>query len=193
MMDWESGIMRQSADGLLTQPGLKILNIGFGMGIIDTYMEKHANQPAVHHIIEAHPNVLGEMRGKGWTGKHVVVHSGKWQDILPQLPAQGTTFDAIYFDTFAESYSKFRGFFSEHVISLLKPDGQWSFFNSMGADRQISYDVYQKVVELDLFESGFDIEWTDVELSNLEQQWEGVRRKYWNISQYRLPICKFMD
>ncbi|KAL2431069.1 Protein arginine N-methyltransferase 2 [Exophiala dermatitidis] len=194
MMAWESGIMKQSADALLSEPGMNILNIGFGMGIIDSYIQNHANQPANHHIVEAHPAVLEEMKSKGWMDKpNVTVHSGKWQDVLPQLVAEGETFDAIYFDTFAESYSDFRDFFQEQVIGLLNQHGRWSFFNGMGADRQISYDVYQKVVEMDLFESGFDVEWQDVPLPNLEQEWDGVRRKYWNVTSYRLPVCKFMD
>ncbi|EXJ95452.1 hypothetical protein A1O1_00574 [Capronia coronata CBS 617.96] len=194
MMAWESDIMRRSADALLSEPGMQILNIGFGMGIIDSYIQDHVNAPASHHIVEAHPAVLAEMRAKGWMEKrNVVVHSGKWQDVLPQLVAEGETFDAIYFDTFAESYSDFRDFFSEQVIGLLSQIGKWSFFNGMGADRQISYDVYQKVVEMDLFESGFDVEWDDVALPDLDQEWEGVRRKYWNVHSYRLPVCKFMD
>lgn len=194
MMSWENDIMLQSADALLSEPGLRILNIGFGMGIIDSHIQNHHCKPSSHHIVEAHPDVLSEMERKGWMAKpNVVVHRGKWQDILPQLTAQGEDFDAIYFDTFAESYSEFRQFFSEQVIGLLSQGGKWSFFNGMGADRQISYDVYQKVVELDLFESGFDVEWTDVALPDLEGEWEGVRRKYWNIAGYRLPVCKFMD
>ncbi|ETI28079.1 hypothetical protein G647_00528 [Cladophialophora carrionii CBS 160.54] len=194
MMDWETSIMRQSADAILPKPGLKILNIGFGMGIFDTYIQDHANRPASHHIIEAHPDVINEMRRKGWMDRpNVVIHSGKWQNILPQLAAEDEIFDAIYFDTFAESYSAFRDFFSEHVISVLSQDGRWSFFNGMGADRQISYDVYQKVVEFDLFEAGYDVTWADLQLPNLDEEWEGVRRKYWNVAQYRLPVCRFLD
>ena len=193
MMAWESDIMLRSANALLSRPGLKVLNIGFGMGIIDTFFQDLTNKPTSHHIVEAHPDVLNEMRSKGWMEKpNVVVHSGRWQNILPQLIAEGETFDAVYFDTFAESYSAFRNFFSEHVISLLNQSGQWSFFNGMGADRQISYDVYQKVFEFDLLESDFDVDWTDIDLPSLEQQWEGVRRRYWNMDQYRLPICKFI-
>ena len=194
MMAWESGIMQQSADCILPEAGLKVLNIGFGMGVIDSHIQHHPNTPASHHIVEAHPDVLAEMQSKGWMDKQgVVVHSGKWQDVLPRLVVEGEVFDAIYFDTFAESYSEFRGFFSEQVIGLLNQDGRWSFFNGMGADRQICYDVYQKVVEMDLFENGFDVEWKDVELPKLDQEWDGVRRKYWNVGSYRLPICKFMD
>ncbi|KAI1628877.1 arginine N-methyltransferase [Exophiala viscosa] len=194
MMVWESGIMQKSADALLYDPGLRILNIGFGMGIIDSHIQTHSKRPAGHHIVEAHPDVLEKMKKDGWMDKAgVVVHSGKWQEVLPRLAAEGEMFDAIYFDTFAESYSEFRQFFSEQVLSLLEESGRWSFFNGMGADRQISYDVYQTVVEMDLFEAGFNVEWKDVELPKLDQEWDGVRRKYWDVDHYRLPVCRFMD
>ena len=194
MMAWESDLMKGSADALLTTPGLRILNIGFGMGIIDGFIQNHTNKPASHHIIEAHPSVITDMRKKGWFEKSdVTVHEGRWQDILPGLVAENQVFDAIYFDTFAEDYAQFREFFSEHVIGLLDPGGRWSFFNGMGADRQISYDVYQKVVEMDLLESGFDVEWQGIDIPKLDKEWEGVKRKYWNVDKYRLPVCKFMD
>lgn len=194
MMAWESGIMSRSADALITSPGLKILNIGFGMGIIDTHIQSHANKPAEHHIVEAHSDVLKDLKEKGWQNKPgVIIHEGKWQDVLPNLVAEGHTFDAIYHDTFAESYQDFKEFFSEQLIGLLEQGGKWSYFNGMGADRQISYDVYQKIVEIDLMEAGFDVEWTDIDLPDLGKAWEGVKRKYWNVEQYRLPVCKFMD
>ena len=194
MMSWESDIMSQSADGLLTAQNMKVLNIGFGLGIIDNQFQSHSNNPASHHIVEAHSAVLADMKGKGWYEKSgVVVHEGKWQDILPKLVIEGHMFDAIFFDTFAESYSVFRDFFSEQVIGLLEPAGKFSFFNGLGADRQISYDVYQKVVEMDLFEAGFDIDWQEVEVPTLDNEWEGVRRRYWNIKKYRLPLCRYVD
>jgi type IV protein arginine methyltransferase len=194
MMSWESGLMSKSAEALLTAPNTKILNIGFGMGIIDNHFQSHPNKPASHHIVEAHPAVLADMKAKGWYEKSgIVVHEGRWQEILPRLVIEGQTFDAIYFDTFAESYSEFRDFFSEQVIGLLGPAGKFSFFNGMGADRQISYDVYQKVVEMDLFEAGFDIDWQEVEVPKLDEEWEGVKRRYWKIEKYRLPVCRFMD
>ena len=76
----------------------------------------------------------------------VVVHEGRWQDILPKLVAEDASFDVIYFDTFAEDYAAFKEFFREQVIGLLDADGgKWSFFNGMGADRKVCYDVYNKV------------------------------------------------
>jgi len=203
MMEWESRIMQESVDRLAPTAGLSVLNIGHGMGIIDTMFQ--AKSPTAHHIIEAHPQVLEQMQQTGWrssdeaTSKStkypgVTVHAGKWQDILPQLVTAGTTFDCIYFDTFAEDYKAFRHFFEEFVIGLLKPGGRWSFFNGMGADRQVCYDVYTKVVEMDLFEAGFDIEWTEVETKEAEREgeWQGLRRRYWALDKYRLPICTFV-
>ncbi|KAJ5702369.1 Protein arginine N-methyltransferase 2 [Penicillium malachiteum] len=192
MMGWETSIMQKSAQKLLPRPGLKVLNVGHGMGIVDGFFQEQS--PAAHHIIEAHPDVVAEMKRKGWDTKPgVVIHEGRWQDILPGLVGNGETFDAIYYDTFAESYADFRDFFSEQVIGLLEQDGKWGFFNGMGADRQISYDVYQKVAEMDLFEAGFDIEWEDIPVPQLDGEWEGVRRAYWVVDNYRLPLCRFMD
>jgi type IV protein arginine methyltransferase len=194
MMSWESGIMLISANALLTAPNMNVINIGFGMGIIDSHLQASSSKPTSHHIVEAHPTVLADMKAKGWYEKQgVVVHEGRWQDILPKLVIEGQTFDAIYFDTYAESYSDFRDFFSEQVIGILDPEGKLSFFNGLGADRQISYDVYQKVVEMDLFEAGFDVHWQEVDIPKLDGEWEGVKRRYWNIEKYRLPVCTFVD
>ena len=192
MMAWETDIMARSAKKLLPTTGLRVLNVGHGMGIVDGFFQEQS--PSSHHIIEAHPEVVAEMKRKGWHEKPgVQIHEGRWQDILPGLVGQGEMFDAIYYDTFAESYSDFREFFTEQVIGLLDQEGRWGYFNGMGADRQISYDVYQKVVEMDLFEAGFDIEWEEIAVPKLEGEWTGVRRPYWVVENYRLPLCKYMD
>ncbi|KAL8697095.1 MAG: hypothetical protein Q9201_007311 [Fulgogasparrea decipioides] len=198
MMSWESHLMSLTASLLAPTHGSRILNIGHGMGIIDSHFQSLS--PKTHHIVEAHPDVLTRMREEGWHEKEgVVVHEGRWQDILPKLleseeEGESVMFDAIYFDTFAEPYTSLRHFFENFVIGLLADDGKWGFFNGMGADRQICYDVYTKVVELDLFEAGWDVEWTTVPVEDLEErgEWEGVRRAYWKVGEYRLPVCRFM-
>lgn len=197
MMSWETTLMSRTTALLAPTPSLRILNIGHGMGILDTLFQ--STSPSTHHIIEAHPSVLARMREQGWYEKpNVVVHEGRWQDVLPKLieseDGEPNLFDAIYFDTFAEPYSALRTFFENSVIGLLDEGGKWGFFNGLGADRQICYDVYAKVVELDLFEAGFEVEWTAVEVPDLEErgEWEGVRRPYWKLREYRLPICRFM-
>lgn len=200
MMDWETKLMKTSADLLIPADGLRVLNVGHGMGIIDGIFQE--KKPKSHHIIEAHPDVLKCMKEQEWHEKPgVVIYEGRWQDIVSSLIEKGELFDAIYFDTFAEEYKALREFFTEHVIGLLDPaggvdgeGGKFGFFNGMGADRQVCYDVYNKIVEIDLFEAGFDTEWETIPVPDLdsEGEWEGVKRKYWVLDKYKLPICSFI-
>jgi protein arginine N-methyltransferase 2 len=198
MMAWETDIMRRSVDALL--PGLpegkRILNIGFGMGIIDGMFAE--TKPARHHIIEAHPEVLRYIStdeskfGPAWEAAGSEpgankVYGGKWQEICPQLLAEGQVYDAVYFDTFGEDYSQLKLFFTEFIPGLLEQNGIFGFFNGLGADRKICYDVYTKVSEMHLADAGLDVEWDviDVDLKGLEEagkgEWEGVRRRYWTL------------
>lgn len=193
MMAWESDIMQRTADLLVPTDGLRILNIGHGMGMIDGFFQTKA--PSAHHIIEAHPTVLAQMKENGWQEKpKVVVHEGKWQDVVPKLIEQGNIFDAIYFDTFAEDYKALREFFSEYVIGLLDDGGKWGFFHGLGADRQVCYDVYTTVLGMDLLEAGYDVDWETLTIPDLEkaEQWKGVRRSYFAVETYKLPVCTFI-
>ncbi|KAF7544566.1 hypothetical protein G7Z17_g9857 [Cylindrodendrum hubeiense] len=209
MMAWETDIMRRSVAAMIpdSAPGKRVLNIGFGMGIIDGMLADL--KPARHHIIEAHPSVLEHLAepdskfGPEWekSGPEegaFKVHKGKWQDILPKLLEDGEIYDAIYFDTFGEDYSQLRMFFTEYVVGVMDQEGRFSFFNGLGADRKICYDVYTKVVEMQCADAGLDVEWeeSDVDMAGLDQagkgEWEGVRRRYWTLDKYRLPICSFM-
>jgi protein arginine N-methyltransferase 2 len=119
-------------------------SVGHGMGIVDTAIQTHS--PTEHHIIEAHPQVHQRLREQGWYDKpNVIIHEGRWQDILPKLVEQGVVLDGIYYDTFAEDYAALREFFAEYVVKLLAKDGVFGWYNGLGADRQICYDVYTKV------------------------------------------------
>ncbi|KAL2883650.1 Arginine N-methyltransferase 2 [Colletotrichum sp. CLE4] len=230
MMAWETEIMRKSVDALIPPPttedasdadasttsGKRILNIGFGMGIIDSMFR--STSPARHHIIEAHPEVLAEIDntttttnpdnipstfGAAWEASSpqegaYKIHRGKWQDVIPQLLEAGEVYDAIYFDTFGEDYGQLKTFFTEFIPGLLDFEGRFSFFNGLGADRRICYDVYTKVVEMHMADAGLDVEWEEmnVDMKGLEKagagEWEGVVRRYWTLDKYRLPTCTFM-
>lgn len=209
MMAWETEIMRRSVDALIPNhtPGKRILNIGFGMGIIDSMFAE--TKPARHHIIEAHEEVLSHLDstestfGKKWeeSGPEegaFKVHRGKWQDIVPKLLESGEVYDAIYFDTFGEDYSQLRKFFTEYIPGLMDSAGIFGFFNGLGADRPICYDVYTKVVEFHMIDAGMDVEWQTVavDLKGLEEagkgEWEGVKRRYWTLDS-KLFSAKFLD
>lgn len=216
MMAWETDIMRRTVDALLPvastttggasedavvapiarASGRRILNIGFGMGIIDSMFKD--TRPTRHHIIEAHPAVLARLAspesefGEPWQASAepgaYAIYAGRWQDVVPELLSRGELYDAIYFDTFGEDYAQLKYFFTECVVSLLEPDGgRFGFFNGLGADRQVCYDVYARVVEINLADAGLDVEWTDVDVHMDELaeagkgDWEGVRRRYWTL------------
>lgn len=246
MMSWEKPIMDMTANMLAPSPGLRILNIGFGLGIIDRLFA--GTQPASHHIIEAHPDVLARLQSTlktsntvetkeeaegervnevdnftffspSWRaqnsslGMDPVLHPGTWQTIIPTLLKSETVFDAIYFDTFGESYMELKRFFTEYVVGLLAPDGKFGFFNGLGADRRVCYDVYTRVVECDLLDAGLEVEWADINIDMAgaegedgghcrtllgkegEGEWEGVKRRYWTLEKVSvcpssLSICK---
>jgi type IV protein arginine methyltransferase len=209
MMAWETDIMSRSVESLIpgSHAGKRILNIGLGMGIIDTIFAE--TQPIRHHIVEAHPAVISRLSkpgakfGSSWESNGpsdgaFKVHRGRWQDIIPLLIEQGEVYDAIYFDTFGEDYSQLKLFFTEYVPALLDQDGRFGFFNGLGADRRICYDVYSKVVEMHLSDAGLDVEWDDidVDMSCLKEAgkggWEGIRRPYWTLDSKPFnPNTKF--
>lgn len=223
MMEWEADIMRRSVDAMLGGPpddestrGKRVLNIGFGLGIIDSMIT--ARQPSRHHIIEAHPEVLARIDaasnnpaaagddhaaefGAAWEASSpegeegaYKVQRGRWQDICPKLLAEGELYDAIYFDTFGEDYSELRRFFTDYIPGLLNDDGVFGFFNGLGADRRVCYDVYTRVVEMHLSEAGLDVAWNDVDVPLAQDgldkagagAWEGILRPYWTLDS-KLP------
>ena len=214
MMEWESQIMDLSAHLLAPSPDEggpehpRVLNIGFGMGIIDRFFA--AKNPSTHHVIEAHPAVLATLKnpdhdfGKNWEKKldegRNKIYAGRWQDVVPKLLEAGEQYDAIYFDTFGEDYGALKMFFQDYVPGLLAPEGRFGFFNGLGADRRVCYDVYTKVVEMDTCDAGMDVQWVDVEVPIMEGmqkegegEWKDVRRRYWTLDTYRLPMITFMQ
>ena len=70
------------------------------------------------------------------------------------------------------------------------PPPAFGFFNGLGADRRVCYDVYARVVEMHLGDAGLDVEWRDLDVDlnagagldrDGEGEWRGVRRRYWTL------------
>lgn len=98
MMEWERPLMKAHAQVLMDGPGKRVMNIGFGMGIIDSALQEL--QPELHIIVEAHPDVYKRMLASGWDKRpNVRICFGKWQDCLPQLITEGVQLDAVFYDT----------------------------------------------------------------------------------------------
>ena len=201
MMEWEEKLMRAGCNSLFKSiedpDDISVLNIGFGMGIIDSMIAE--KKPTKHYICEAHPDVLKKMKEDGWMDReNVVVLKGKWQDTLPPLLGQGVFFDGIYYDTYSEHYQDMLELF-DLVVGMLKMTGTFSFFNGLGADRLVCYDVYKKVVELDLADYGLRVKYTDIKppkeaLQHKNEEgsvWKDIRRAYWTCPTYYHPEITF--
>lgn len=90
MMAWEKPLMEAHARAVCSGGG-HVLNIGFGMGLVDTAIQQYA--PVTHTIIEAHPEVYKRMIQTGWADKqNVKIVFGRWQDVISQLE----TYDGNY-------------------------------------------------------------------------------------------------
>ena len=145
MMEWERPIMEQAAQ-VITRNGGRVLNVGFGMGIIDTEIEKY---PITEHwIIEPHLDVYTKMLNDGWHLKpHVTILYGDWQYYMKFLPE----FDGIYIDTCVEQIWDFL----KNTPNMLKKGGVLSFFNNPRGDEkglhmsQEEYDILSPICQID--------------------------------------------
>lgn len=118
MAEWENEIMHASAKVLCEdQPeGFSILNVGFGLGIIDEMIQTF--NPGRHVIIEPHPDAIKFMCEQGWDQRAgVEIFEGTWEEFLqPENDEDGSiamklgVFDAIYFDTYSQDYQGTCGF-----------------------------------------------------------------------------------
>lgn len=101
MMDWENPIMQKVAE-ILCEKGNTVLNIGFGMGIVDSYIQGF--YPKKHVIIENNPVVLKKISDDGWYEKEgVEIIYDKWQNVIKTVGK----FDAIYLDTWNDHRVKY--------------------------------------------------------------------------------------
>ena len=114
-----------------------VLNIGFGMGIIDTMIQKRKVKS--HTIIESHPDVQEKIKSDGWLEKdNTNIIFGKWQTEIKDLPR----FDGIYLDTW----------YDERVMNIkpllencLKDNGvfsMWYNYNEFERVKNVLGDSY---------------------------------------------------
>ncbi|KAG8795840.1 Arginine N-methyltransferase 2 [Ceratobasidium sp. 428] len=202
MMGWERPIMEATVRALCLRsesekPGPIVLNIGFGLGIIDSLFQSLDPPPSRHVIIEPHPDVLDHMRSTGWFSKPgVEILEGRWHDFVTPdkigaLLGESGGFDVIYTDTFSEDYSDLSQSF-EHLGDLMAgQNSRFSFFNGLGATNATFYDVYTKLSALHLEDMGLMTSWEDVDVHTAaegEGAW-GETRKYFSLPLHRMPIC----
>jgi hypothetical protein len=184
MMSWETIIMQASAKTICIKKG-DILNVGFGMGIIDSFIQEE--QPNTHWIIEAHPQILKKMKEEGWYDKkNVKILEGTWQQYIYSLPL----FDGIYFDTWMDNHVSG---FMDRISYLLKSDGIFSYFNSP-KDGHLNIYPYTDIYSYTTFiKQNLYYEYTMIDIKNVikdNQSIYGENGDYFPRSQefYYVPI-----
>ncbi|KAL5210818.1 hypothetical protein ABZP36_006441 [Zizania latifolia] len=186
MMKWEQPLMEAHARAVCSGGGGKVLNVGFGMGLVDEAIQRY--KPDEHTIVEAHPEVYARMLKLGWgEKKNVRVVFGRWQDVIPQLGS----YDGIFFDTYGEYYEDMREF-HQHLPKLLKPGGIYSYFNGLCGDNAFFHVVYCQLVALELANLGYSTQFIPLPVKNClsEETWNGVKQRYWQLDTYHLPVCQ---
>ncbi|GAK64878.1 arginine N-methyltransferase [Moesziomyces antarcticus] len=199
MAPWETDIMSLSASLLCdNQPsGFSVLNVGFGLGIIDTLLQKY--KPGRHVIIEAHPDAIAYAKQLGFDRMPgVELFEGRWEDWIKDSDAdedlakmaQLGSFDAVYWDTYSQDYKDIKRFFDALPNLLNGPQSRFSFFHGLGATNQFFYDVYTRISELDLREIGLTTQWHTMAPSIRDEEWAGVKQRYWQLALYYCPIAQ---
>lgn len=174
MMEWERDWMKYSAD-IVCKNGGDILNIGHGLGIVDSYIQEH--NPKSHTIIEIHSDVHKFMYDNGWYEKVKVIESD-WKLALPNLP----TFDGIYFDTWADNPYDFRNGLIRRLPYLLNKGGIFSYWVNLNV---------RDIDMIELCESiGLEIRYERFDINVPEKQYKNKNKTYINsdLKFVMLPI-----
>ncbi len=142
MMDWETPIMKRSAEWV-TNGGKaeSVLEIGYGMGIAASFIQGY--QPDQHTIMELHPRVAeraeeyANQRNKYYSSskatahKRVTIMGGKdwYTEFQKDFGKSGLQeFDAIFIDTYNDN-NLYK--LKEYITKMLKPGGRMTWWNPM--------------------------------------------------------------
>ncbi|OBZ66788.1 Protein arginine N-methyltransferase 2 [Grifola frondosa] len=209
MMEWERPLMKESARLLCEGmgEGKSILNIGFGLGIIDSYFQTYS--PANHTIIEAHPQCLKYMRKNGWYDKpNVRILEGRWQDFIgpmfspkkvkriPDQPGGGGKglgrFDIIYFDTYQEGYLGHVHFLRVAARLMSGPSARLSFFHGHLCKWKLGKEIYAEVARWHALDVGINSEYHDFSIDP-DKEWTSFNPNKPSREQldhpWKIPIC----
>ncbi len=190
MMQWERPLMEAHAAVLCEheedekEGGVDVLNVGFGLGLIDTAFQSHGVR--THTIIEAHPDLHKKMIADGWADKPGVrIVFGRWQDHVHAIG----DFDAVFFDSFDDVADMDE--FHVHLPKLVRPGGLYSYFNGVCANNIFFQGVASQLIVTLLRDRGFEGTYTAMQVKCTgDAGWANTKFRYFNSDVYYLPLFK---
>jgi hypothetical protein len=102
MSDFQAPYMKKLAE-IVTMHGGKILNVGFGLGLADTFIQEYSEIRTVneHHIVEINESVYKNAcawREKQKNKDKIFIYHSSWEDLIPQLAEKKMVFDGVLYD-----------------------------------------------------------------------------------------------
>ena len=186
MSDFQKPYMKELAK-IATTNGGKILNIGFGLGIADNFIEERRKTRKIseHHIIEMNNIVF--KKAKEWREKqkeknNIFIHKGKWEDVFLKFSKDEIIFDGVLYDGYPLSISEIcrdsvRFLYSLFNLKLVKEKkGIVTFFMDSTDGFGESFMQYIKSLGVNKTK----INKVNVKLPNR-------RHDYWNVPYFLAP------
>lgn len=182
MSTYEEPIMKVAAE-IIANKGGDILNVGFGLGIIDHFIQ--LKKPTSHTIIEPHKQLYNEAMKNGWD-KNVTMLNECWTVSVDRFIKEGRKFDGIYFDTFSyDHYNSTLDKFIKKLKYILKENGIFSYF--------INYDASKGVQAYINDFAGEDIYSANLINLNIEYDDRKLKKRngYTIRKEHYIPIVRF--
>jgi tRNA A58 N-methylase Trm61 len=123
IMSYQEDLIMDLSAEKVCQNGGDILNVGYGLGVVDSYIKTYNINS--HHIIEIHPQLYQNAIDNGYND----VYLGDWRDVIENFKYNNKKFDGIYFDTHDIGGLDEWWDFCNQVDSLLNSGGVYSYFN----------------------------------------------------------------
>ncbi len=180
MSDFELPYMKKLAE-IVTRNGGDILNVGYGLGLIDKEIENLRTQRKVkkHYVVELNESIAKEAR----KNKKLNVINDCWQNAIDSF--RGKQFDGIIYDGYPlkiEHVHRDGINFIKRIVerNLLKENGILTFY----------VDSQQKLGTKFLdFLDKLELEVTQLEKVQIQLPKEGSQ--YWTANHFLAPVVKY--
>src|SRR5262249_15408435 len=130
---FEKPLMDRSA-ALVAQNGGSVLNVGFGLGLIDSALAQFSLRE--HVIVEAHRDVLAWMEEGGWHLRpNVEIIRSRWEDV--DWSKCAGRFNGVFFDPFPYEKSVAAEIWHEVIRMIVAPKGRLVIYGPSASDEEI--------------------------------------------------------